>query len=243
MRSLCLLPLFALGCAEDTVILSGRLGDGPGVDAPGLSGAQIEVVDTETGEQLIVGTSSSDGAFSFLVPPGRNVAALVRGEGLVTASFGGVTGFIDVALDDGSLYGVSPDLVSQWRKDFAGCPSDDARVFAFGRMEYSNLKGDQKGLSPIAGGGRAELLTGADPVLACYLDPKTERYEPTADRTGATGRFAIFGVPDGSSALDVIFEWGPNLFDTPGAIEVYVPDTNEEVVVPYLPLRLEFPLK
>ncbi|MEO0601444.1 MAG: hypothetical protein AAF211_08415 [Myxococcota bacterium] len=239
-----LLPLFAfaIGCAEDTVILSGIVGEGPDEEAVGLAGADVEIIDTTTNELLVSGATNADGEFDFLLPVGLEIAALVRSDTTVTTSFVGQTGFIDVTLDPGTLYGLSAEEVASWRADFEGCPGVDEDKVILGLMAFTNLAGEEGGENPIAAGGRARLFEGEDEFLPCYLDSKTGLYSNVADRTGNTGRFGFFGAPTGNTVLDVVFEWAPESFDTPGLLPVYIPDVDEEVVVPYLPLRLTFPI-
>ncbi len=231
-----------LACTDDVVTLVGRVGDGPGLEAPGLAGAEVEFVEREPDERLTVVSTDSDGFFEVTLPVGLEIAAVVRSPETVVTSFVGSTGFVDVSIEDGTLYGLAPETLAEWRNDYVGCPGADASVVVLGQMVFVNLAGDQGGENPIAAGGRAQIVTADDELLACYLDPKQGVFSPTADRTGDTGRFAIFDVPSGTSVLDVVFEFAPDSFDSPGPIPVYVPDVSEEVVVPYLPLRLTFPI-
>jgi len=230
------------GCAEETVIVAGRIGAGPGPDAAPLADAEVSIVDLDTRERIVVGAANDEGEFQLLVPAGLDVVALVRSPSTVTTAFPGVTGFIDVTFDDGSLYGLDPQTVAAWRTDFEGCPGADGRTALIGRMEFTNLESEKDGGRPIAGGGRAELFRADESFQACYLDPDEEVYDPAADRTGSTGRFAIFDLPRGISTLDVRFEWAPEAFDSAAPVPIWVPDTDEEVVVPFLPFRLEFPI-
>ncbi|MEN0068025.1 MAG: hypothetical protein AAGA48_38200 [Myxococcota bacterium] len=236
------LVVLATACTDDLVSLNGRITNGPLPENPGLVDGEIEILDYDSGQSLATAAVGADGEFEIELPGARSIVALVRSPNTVTTAFVGTAGFVDVTLDEGTLYGLDPMVIEQWRSDFAGCPDVDSRIFAFGIMEFVNLSGKEDGFSPIAGGGRAQVLKDGETFLPCYLDPDKGTYDPKADRTGATGRFAIFGLEPGPALLDVVFEWAPDSFDAPGIINIWVPEGDEEVVVPYLPLRLQFPI-
>lgn len=238
---ICAVCLLTTACAADGEIeIGGRIGLGAGAMAPGIVGAELEILDADTETSLALTTTEDMGAFTVTVPVGRSIVAIIRSDETATTAIFGTTGFGSFTVADGDLFGLPTEVLDTWRSDFAGCPDVDARTVVLGEGRFVNLVGEGTGESPIASDLRVNLLSNETTFLPCYLNDDGV-YDAMAGATGATGRFAFFGVPDGSGILDPVFEHAPGLFDTPGLQTLYLPEGDEDVVVPYLPLRLFFP--
>jgi hypothetical protein len=125
----------------------------------------------------------------------------VAADGFVPLSFVGTSGaFAELALPDGTLFGMPEAEHEAWRATFAGCPGADAGGMVVGTVRVGiNFDPTTDPLDPSA---RAFVET-VDGLRfdACYRDEAG--YVPGQETTGDAGVFAIFGVPSGLHRLQL----------------------------------------
>ena len=204
MRLLLLSPLLISGCWSIPleVQLSGTLLDS--IDGQGLSGAGIEVHDA-LDVAAATGTTGEGGAFDITVPASQSFFVTFNDAagGHVPTSFTGIAGSSDVQADEGTLYMRSADELALLRAEFAACPEvDDEGPIIEGEVRLY-LDVEEKDELPTVPDANVKVYDAQDnEFLACYLDDKGASL-PDGTRTGATGRFAVFGVPEGPLSVEV----------------------------------------
>jgi hypothetical protein len=230
-----LLALFA-ACnpLPDTIALTGVVGDTPYGGGGVVGGATVSVLD-DAYAAVDSQDADSDGAFSVALPAGVLFYLTVEAEGYAPTAFSGVAGLYDSAAPEGYPWVASDAWMAELREEFAACPTvADAGTVVAGEVRgyISGVAYTDLGLIPT---GTARVLT-EDNVeyAACYLD---DTGVSTADGTvtGATGRFAIFGVPAGPILVEVRYT------DPGGVVPVEVfqfvaPDTG---LVPLYPALVQ----
>ncbi len=191
-------------CKAKTVELSGRVYQGLLQDAV-AGGADLAVLSFE-GETLGQTTADSDGFFTVEVPEDVNVFVRIDADGAPVTTFAGVVSLFDETLPDYYLYSLPDADVAEVEGWFAGCATGDGPGIVMGEVRHQDLV-DRDGDYAINTAGQVKLLLeDGTERTACYLDADGEAYDPDALLVGASGRFAILGVPAGLHTLDVGFD-------------------------------------
>lgn len=231
----------SLGCVQPTVQLSGTVYSSHERTSPPQAGARITVVDFD-GAVLDQAETDGSGQFTVVLPEGTEIVAEIRGEGLATATFPGISGLDPIAqLVDRSLYAVSLEEAEAERARFEGCPgAAESSTLLFGEMRLHGLVDPETGENPTVNTGRVDVhsVEGGQ-WSACYLDADGALYDPGAPWTGDSGRFAVFGMDAGLHDLDARYE----LLDDYWLGELYpawVPAQDELVAIPMWPVFVPF---
>jgi len=198
--------LFALlaGCnpLPETIALSGVVGDTPYGGGGVVGGAIVSVLD-DAYAPVDSQEADGDGFFSVALPAGVPFYLTVEADGYVPTGFSGVAGLYDAAAPEGYPWVASDAWMAQLREDFAACPTaGDAGTAVAGEVRgyVEGAAYTEMGLIPT---GTARVLTEDNAeYVACYLDDEGVS-SADATVTGATGRFAIFGVPPGPMLVEV----------------------------------------
>lgn len=212
-----------------------------------LALGEITLLDAK-GDLASTDQTDANGFFSATAPAGQTIYAEIRGEGLVPSSFTGITGAPDtgalvVGVDDRQdtdLYGVLTGQVEELRQEFTGCPrSFDDGGIVFGEVRVADIVDPVTDEEPLVGTAWIDL-TDADGnvVAACYLG-EDGLYDVEATVTGASGRFAAFGLAPGRWEMGVRYL----AFDTDEVATfspVWVPEEPVSVA-PRQPAWVEFP--
>ena len=239
------LALGGAACQSPVVHLSGTVFTDRDRGSAPLAGAELTVVEPFDDEVLDQVVTGADGGFQVTLPLGAVIAAEIRGPDLATTTFPGNAGIAEFAeIEDHTLYGVSLAELSAERSLFDGCAGADADGAAvFGEMRVFGLEDPTNGDNPIPETG---LLDVRDPHTgeiweACYLDVDGLAYDPDAERTGASGRFAAFGIDRGLHEINARYELLPEQWV--GELYVaWVPSDDEPVAVPLWPVWVPFEL-
>jgi len=215
--------------------MEGTVFTGPEAEA-GLAGAELLVYDSE-GAQGAQVVADSAGRFSVEVPKGLGVHMAVQADEVVPTTFYGETGFQDAFfVADGELFGVSDAYLADWEGMFAGCPGlGDAGGVLFGEMRVLELTSSTTGVSPLVTTGFVWIEQGDTRIDACYLDDLMV-YDSSADRTGESGRFAIFGIPDGAWEVGIAY----NPYSGRAVVSGHQLWVQGTAVAPLLPAWVEF---
>lgn len=207
-------------------------------EGQGLSGADIEIHDA-LGVAGATGSTGEGGAFEITVPASQSFFVTFADEagGHVPTSFTGLAGSSDIQADEGTLYLRSADELALLRAEFAACPDAQAEgpvVEGEVRLWLNVEEVDELPTIPDA----TVVVHDADDnqLPACYLDDKGASL-PDGERTGATGRFAVFGVPEGPLSVQVIWAFAEGV-DLESWYIVRAPSGG---VVPMYPAWVEGP--
>ncbi len=246
MRSM-LAVLVATACSPDDVLLRGRVFEHRGLEAEPLAGAEVTLWLPSSGEEsLDRALTSRSGDFEFEVPPSEVIALGIRSDAGVVAMFHGTSPLSgEKDIEDNVLFPVRLAELEAERERFAGCPgAKTGGAVVFGEVRLFELVDPNTGRSPLAPNGRVDveaLNEQGAPVQtweACYLDPEGEEYDDTADFTGGSGRFAVFGVEPGLHRLNVRNQFVPNEWIV-NRYPAWVPDSDDPVVLPQWPAWVE----
>ena len=241
------LALLAAGCSQ-SVRVSGTVFATHGFEAPPLADAEITVVSPPSTNVLATTVTGSDGSFILSLPPAIGVALEVRAEGYATTIFHGNSPFSgELAVLDHDVFGVTEAELAAERARFAGCEgADGPGAVVFGEVRVFGLVDPITGDSPLTSEGQVDVLAVGDDgdVSAtyggCYLDEAGAAHDPTAEFTGESGRFAVFGVEPGLHELQAQWqavpgEWIANYYPA------WVPAGEEQVVLPQWPAWVDPP--
>lgn len=234
-----LLALSLAACGPREIEIRGVVTSGPGDFQP-LAGAEVEIRDSQ-GESWSVTTTNGDGSFATAGPEASTIFALIGGDGLARSSFTGLSGggpVFEVA--DGELFGFRDSERQAWEERFAGCPgAGEPGGIVIGEVRIFELADPVTGVHPTVGTARAQVESEDGALIweGCYLDEEGIARDAAADRTGATGTFAVFGVEPGLQFLSISYEVTTDNWAFED-IPVWVPDHG---VVPRFPVWVSFP--
>jgi hypothetical protein len=230
-----LLALCACEPSVDAVEVRGVATDGPYSDTP-LAGGRIATLD-EAANPFAEAEISSVGTFSVTAPTSQTVFVEVSGDGLAPASFSGSSGASPgLAVDDGTFFGVSLSALDAWRAEFVGCEGVGEGGAIVGDVALLGVTDDDGAIVPVAAAWVEVRDAGFGwPYFPCYLDDEGAAVVPDAEVTGATGRFGVFGLPEGVYVMTVGYElFGEPVYEV--TWEVWVPEGG---VAPRFPVWVE----
>lgn len=229
-------------CADPpTVTLRGWIYEGKDLLAGGLPAADLEFVSFE-GDPIGTTRTDAGGAFEMTVPGGSPLFVSVSADGYATSVFPGSVGLdAEQLVEDHVLFGVSLAELDTLRAQLAGCPDLDVGGIVYGEVREYGITDPYNGTSPTASTGQVTVQDGDEAEWSgCYLDEKGIAYDPEAVFTGASGKFAVAGVPTGLHDLVVEVLVGPDLW-TQNTYPVRITE-GEDVVAPWWPLWASFPV-
>lgn len=232
-----MLAILLAGCwsIPTEVQLSGTVLDH--YQGSGLSGVDIEV-DDALDTFISDGLSGEGGAFDIKVPASQSFYLTFSGEGFVPTAFTGLAGASDLVAPDGVLYLRSVDELAALRTEFSACPTaQEAGPVVEGIVRVYLPVDDDPETLPIATEATVTVYDVDDnEFAACYLD---DDGASMADGTATTnsGRFAVFGVPEGP--LSVRVQW--QMTDTVQTESWYIVRAPAEGVAPMYPAWVQSP--
>ncbi|MCK6505546.1 hypothetical protein L6R53_19475 [Myxococcota bacterium] len=207
-------------------------------DGQGLAGADIAIHDA-LDVPGATGTTGEGGAFEITVPASQSFFVTFTDEagGHLPTSFTGLAGSSDVEAEEGTLFLRSVDELALLRAEFAACPqvaTEGPVVEGEVRLWLDVEEVDELPTVPDA----TVVVHDADDnqFAACYLDDKGASL-PDGTRTGATGRFAVFGVPEGPLSVAVTWAFAEGVDLT----SWYIVRAAPGGVVPMYPAWVEGP--
>jgi hypothetical protein len=196
------MALLACETEPDTITLSGIVTDAPRALGAPVAGADVVVF----GEDLLEharATTAGDGAFAVSVPALSQFYVHVEGEGRVTTAFSGTAGVIDLDAGEGYPWVADAAFIEAERAAHGACTTSSsvgAVVVGEARIYLPTTALSELPFAETA----TVTVMGSDAVLrsACVLDADGASVA-APDPVGATGRFAVFGVPSGPSIVSV----------------------------------------
>jgi hypothetical protein len=208
----------------------------------GLPGASVRIVDGQ-GAEVASTTTDDSGAFDVELESGQSVFVLVDADGYATSTFTGNVGIeADAEVEDHAIYGVSDQELADVLATFAGCEgAGGPGAVVFGEVHEYGLY-TNNGAPLVAPQATAVVEHGGDSWPGCYLDDDGVAHDPDAVMTGASGRFAAFGVGEGRARLVVQTQLDVDLW-TYDAYPLFVPKSDRRVVSPWYPAFATFPAR
>lgn len=226
--------LLVLAACDRTVpvTMSGRVLDDPYEDANPVANPTLEVRDVMA-DVFASADGDSDGSFEVDVPGGQFFTVMASADGYVPTSISGTAAAGDFEAGDGAIWAMSDqehdDLVEVW----AGCPhaGEDGGA-TVGQVQI--YTGDDTTAYTVTAGTVTLYAADGSTMDGCYLD-NDGTAGSTGLETGSTGRFAIFGAPEGASSLLLTFEVG-DVVEGPYQWPVWIPGDG---VAPLYPAYVE----
>ena len=142
-------------------------------------------------------TTDNNGMFDIEIPSSNVYHIELSGTDIIPTAFSGVVGQSDVAIPEDNLFVRSSAEVDSLREAFSACPHAELEggiVEGIVQFTLQNTDDDSFLVAPLT----AVTVVDNDGIEfdACYLDDEGVSVEE-ADNVGTTGRFSVFGVPEG----------------------------------------------
>lgn len=231
-----MLILLLSACGPDTVLVTGVVTDPAGTPLGGVAVTSHDWTLAAIGEA----TTDAAGAFTVDATLGAPLYLELAAGGYTHTLYWGAVGQEDLALEAGEL-SLRPEAdAAAVEALYAGCPGvgeggavleGELRAHVYG---YDVVDGEW----PLVATGRIELYTEAgDTLSACYLDDEGLGYDPSAEETGQTGRFAFFGVPEGRVQIHAEMGEGGQIVSE----QDYLGWALDGTWVPFAPLYVPMP--
>jgi hypothetical protein len=231
--------IFLLACVgePESVLLYGIVEDDAGGEGSAVEGATLVSLDEgglSSNEPYGTTETLEDGSFVVDVPAGEAFFLTVSAPELVSTAWSGTAGMVDQYAGHGVPWVAKPEWVDALRVEHAGCPTasetggivtGEVRAYVSG-LDYDEMPLVDDASVTVTDGQSNELRT-------CHLDASGVS-DPDAALTGATGRFAVFGVPEGPILVDVVVDT-----DVEQSIASYRYRMPSEGLVPMFPALLE----
>lgn len=199
-----------LGCAaggDAAVDLYGIVYDAPKEEGSPVAGATLDVLDFDQAP-FASATAAEDGSFVVEVPRGEGFFLNVRGPDELPTAFSGEAGQYPVYAGDGLPWAATADWVEGVRAEFAGCPdSTRGGVLVTGEVRLYLAGSNYQSLPTVTTATVNVYPEYGATGTACYLDDEGLSTGP-GERTGETGRFAVFGLPPGPLIVEVLYDAG-----------------------------------
>ena len=219
-----------MACALPTsdVVLSGQVltGRDSGVGAPDVSVGLRKANTRPHGEV----TTDENGRFEIEIPSSNVYHIALSGTDIVPTAFSGIVGQSDVAIPENDLFVRSTGDVEALRDEFSACPeveADGGIVEGVVQFTLQNTEDDSFLAAPLT--AITVFDDQANTFEACYLDDDGASVEE-ADNVGNTGRFAVFGAPEGPLEIRFRQDIGGLIIDNYGF--VYMPENG---IAPFYP--------
>lgn len=204
-----MLLLLALACApkaNENITVTGTLVDANDADGAAVAGASLRTINLYT--EVVDGvTTADDGGFSLQAPAFDTFFFVAAAEGHVPTSVIAQGGTDDAKARDGAVWIRAIEDHEAALAPFTDCPGADA---AGGVIEgeirvYLGETVQSADTHPLVTTARA-YAEGPDGAIrsGCYLNDDGV-YDGLSEQTGATGRFAIFGLTEGIAALQLSY--------------------------------------
>jgi hypothetical protein len=228
--------LFLLGCDATVtqVNLLGMVQDAPFNAGTPVEGAKLEARNRD-GEVTGEDESDAEGLFSVPVDSGVSFYLTLSHPDLVATGFSGVAGVNDFDAGTGYPWLATPSWVEALRAEHGNCPESSSEGgIVVGEVRAAIAQVDDVNQWPTLGGTSVQVIdhTGATHD-GCYLDDQGVSVEG-ASGTGATGMFAVFGVPAGAINVAATVERSDGELGT-DVFEFVIPEAG---LVPIFPTAL-----
>jgi len=225
-----MIPLLWLGCAlpASDIILSGQVLTG---QESGLGAADVLVsirnAETKPHDEV---TTDQDGLFEIEVPASNVYHMTLSGTDIAPTAFSGIVGQSDVAIPEDELFVRTEAQVTGLRAEFDSCATAEDEGGVVEGIVRFHLQDTDDGSFLVAPQASVTVYNN-DGVefTACYLDEDGISLED-GEEVGTTGRFAVFGVPEGPTTVLFQQEIGGMTIKNYGF--VYMPDQG---IAPFYP--------
>lgn len=230
-----LLLMIACEGLPTTVSMWGTVQNAPRNEGTPVEGAVVAILGPDLEPYAESAATDAEGAFTVDVPAGQTYYVNVTGAGFLPTGFSGNAGTADFYSGDGYPWLASSAFLETLRADFSSCPTAQAEgavVTGEARLFFAVEDYDELPVEPTS----TVTVTGSDavPLTTCYLDDGGLS-SADATQTGTSGRFAVFGVPEGPLLAETT--WTPAEGTAPVAVYGYF--VAEGGIIPMYPALVE----
>ena len=232
--------MLIIGCVDPLITevnLGGTLTESRGSDATPVESGTVATISL-WGDEYDCASTDEQGVFSVQAPASSSFFVQTQSPGRVATTFTGWSGIDDQDLEPGVLWVRGQDELDAIQTEFNGC---DRTV-----DEGASIEGEIRVYLPVEDSvDTLPLITTASVTFededgnvteACYLDDKGLG-DPSADVTGETGRFALFGLNAGIGLLTVSYA----VTDDLEQVSEYLVLLPENGTAPMYPLLVDLP--
>jgi len=244
LRILAGLVLLLPGCTQREVLISGTVDGWLAEDPDPLRDGTVTIAE-EDGSRYASTHTDRQGRFEVLAPAGDTIYALITSDDGPVASFTGTSGFEpELEIPENTFFAIPQWQQDEWASTFAGCPGIDEGGLIIGRVHVL-LPGVEVGEDTVVNAARVRATPpDVDPLTGegsegCYLDAEGTAWDPEAERTGASGWYAIPNLERGAYTMLVEVEFAEGLFSA-NLYRVWMPP---EGVAPRFPTLVDFPTR
>ena len=202
------LLMLGLGSIEpliEEVTLSGTLTESDDSTSAPISDGTITTF-TLWEEETDCTTTNGSGEFSLRAPASSSFYVQASAPGRFSTTFTGWSGIEDLETEPGVLWVRDADELDAIRADFDGCAGADAEggIIEGEVRVYLPVEAEVEELPLVTTASVSAIDSSDETITACYLDDDGLS-DPTAEITGETGRFALFGIAPGTVWLTVTY--------------------------------------
>ena len=216
-----MLASLLLSClSEPDARMSGAVLDSAGQPFPL---ADIEIRDS-MGSLFAEGAADAGGAFEIELPPFSTFFAVFSADGHPPSSFTGFAGDGLFEVENGTLYLRSAGELADVAAPFSDCGTGFGMID--GEVRLAIPEQDPSDLPLVETATATAYGEDGTETAACYDGESTEG-------TGESGRYAVFGLPEGVTVLEVGLDLGNGYTESIEHI-VYVPDGGAAPLYPTL---------
>ena len=196
-----MIPFVLMSCAlpSSVVMLSGQVLTAQDSEA---GAPDVRVIIRNAASELHGEvTTDEDGMFEIEIPGSNAYHMVLQGEDSLPTAFSGIVGQSDVAIPADELFVRSDAEILSLRDEFSACPtaSDEGAIIeGVVRFKLQNTDDQSFLVAPLTA-VTAFNQEGVE-YTACYLDDDGVSVEEQDD-VGNTGRFAVFGIPEGPTTV------------------------------------------
>ena len=233
-----MLALLALACLPTSTTMSGAITDAQDGGSP-VPGAEV-TIRSANGAEWDAAVADGSGNFEVTLPIHSLFYLAVEADGFEPTVFTGVADDDPVEVAEGELWLRSPDYLDTLITEFGDCgveASASGGGIIEGEVRLQVVSTEEADSLPLV--TTASLIAYSEsgvPYTACYLDDEGVA-SSEALWTGATGRFAIFGVPSGLISLQIRYDYGgPD--EQEDWYPLYMPDNG---TMPMWPAQVSMP--
>ena len=185
--------------AQTDVVLSGQILTSQD-SGEGAADILVSIRNAETNPHGDVSTDS-DGLFEITVPGSNAYHMVLTGTDVVPTSFSGIVGQSDVEIPADELFVRTESDVDGLRAEFDLCPTaaDEGGVVE-GVVQFRLQDTDDDSFLAASLTSVTVFNAHGTEYDGCYLDENGFSVEDGTE-VGPTGRFAVFGIPEGPTTI------------------------------------------